>query len=326
VSKIERSWFKPFGLITLFLLPLSALFWLISSFRKLLYRCKLLNSFECKTPIIVVGNISVGGNGKTPFVLWLYEYLTKQGLSVGIISRGYGGQSNSYPLLVTDDITTLQAGDEPILLYHRLKCPISVGPSREQNIALLEERFKLDVVISDDGMQHYKMPRAIECCIVDSQRRFGNGLLMPAGPLRETTKRLNSVDIVIENGGSANNSYQLETSTLRLVNSGDETKDKVNQAHAVSAIGNPQRFEKSLETQGIQLLSTHHFRDHYAYSAEDFEHFGDQSIVMTEKDAVKCRSFAKANWYYLPVDAKPTDAVIDKLNLLLKEKGIHNGL
>mgnify|MGYP006138111705 FL=1 len=326
MSKIEQSWFKPFGLITFLLLPLSALFWLISSIRTILYSYNLLSGFACKTPIIVVGNISVGGNGKTPFVLWLYEHLTKQGLSVGIISRGYGGQSDSYPLLVTDNITTLQAGDEPILLYHRLKCPISVGPNRQQNIALLEEKYKLDVIISDDGMQHYKMPRTIECCIVDSQRRFGNGLLMPAGPLRETTKRLNSVDIVIENGGDANNSYQLQTSALCSVNSGGETKNKITQAHAVSAIGNPQRFENSLKALGIKLLSTHHFRDHYAYSADDFEQFGEQSIVMTEKDAVKCRSFAKANWYYLPVDAKPTDIVIDKLNLLLKEKGILNGL
>ena len=202
MSKIEQSWYKPFGLITLLLLPLSALFWVVSSFRKYLYSAKILKPFECKTPVIVVGNISVGGNGKTPFVLWLYGHLTQQGLSVGIISRGYGGQSKNYPLLVTELVDAQQAGDEPVLLYHRLKCPIAVGPNRQHNIDLLENNYTLDVIISDDGMQHYKMPRSIECCIVDSERRFGNGFVMPAGPLRETTKRLQSVDIGIENGGS----------------------------------------------------------------------------------------------------------------------------
>lgn len=149
---------------------------------------------------------------------------------------------------------------------------------------------------------------------------------MPAGPLRETTKRLQSVDIVIENGGEANNSYTLQVSSLRLVNSSDDAKSNVSEVHAISAIGNPKRFENSLEAQNIKLLSTHHFRDHYAYTADDFIQFGDDCIIMTEKDAVKCKSFAKSNWYYLPVDAEPTDAVIKKLNSLLKEKGILNGL
>jgi len=326
VSNIEQSWYKPFGLITLLLLPLSVLFWFVSSFRKLLYSAKILKPFECKTPVIVVGNISVGGNGKTPFVLWLYKHLTEQGLSVGIISRGYGGQSDNYPLLVTSVVDAQQAGDEPVLLYHRLKCPIAVGPNRQHNIDLLEKNYTLDVIISDDGMQHYKMPRSIECCIVDSERRFGNGFVMPAGPLRETTKRLQSVDIVIENGGEANNSYVLQVSNLRLVNSSDDAKSNVSEAHAISAIGNPKRFENSLEAQNIKLLSTHHFRDHYAYTADDFIQFGDDCIIMTEKDAVKCKSFAKPNWYYLPVDAEPSDSVINTLNSLLKEKGILNGL
>ena len=322
---IEKSWYKPVGLITILLLPLSLLFWLISTIRKVLYKQGVLKSFISKTPIIVVGNISVGGNGKTPFVLWLYEYLTQQGLSVGIISRGYGGQAESYPLLVTENTTTAAAGDEPILLYHRLKCPIAVGPDREQSIRLLESK-NLDVIISDDGMQHYKMVRAIECCIVDSERQFGNGLLMPAGPLRETAKRLNSVDLVIENGGFDAFNYTLKTSELRMVLNAQKASKIVVEGHAISAIGNPQRFENSLEKQGITLLSTHHFRDHYAYTPSDFIPFGEDNVIMTEKDAVKCSEFAKSNWYYLPVDAKPSDDVVNKLNILLKEKGIINGL
>ncbi|TMO07298.1 tetraacyldisaccharide 4'-kinase [Pseudoalteromonas sp. S558] len=326
MNKVEHSWYKPVSVITLLLLPLSVLFWLISSIRKCLYKLGFLKQFKSKTPIIVVGNISVGGNGKTPFVLWLFNYLTQQGLSVGIISRGYGGHANNYPLLVTDQVSTNEAGDEPILLYHRLKCPIAVGPNRQHSIELLERTYAPDVIISDDGMQHYKMARSIECCIVDSERKFGNGFLMPAGPLRETKKRLNSVDLVIENGGQSSSHYTLQTSPIRRVSGTKPVNSLITSAHAISAIGNPQRFENSLEAQGIRLLSTHHFRDHYAYTADDFSGFGDDNVVMTEKDAVKCGSFAKPNWYYLPVDAQPSDVVINTLNSLLKEKGILNGL
>lgn len=326
MNKIEQSWYKPCSFITLLLYPFSVLFWLVSVLRKYFYKVGIFKQFTSKTPIIVVGNISVGGNGKTPFVLWLYQYLTQQGLSVGIISRGYGGKAKQYPLLVTGNVTTLDAGDEPVLLYHRLKCPIAVGPNRQHNIELLECKYKLDVIISDDGMQHYKMSRAIECCIVDSERKFGNGFLMPAGPLRETVKRLDTVDLIIENGGQGPNNYVLYPSPFKAVDGAISTVNSVTSAHAISAIGNPKRFENSLESQGIVLLSTHHFRDHHAYTADDFIQFGDDNVIMTEKDAVKCSGFAKANWYYLPVDAKPSEAVIDKLTSLLKEKGILNGL
>jgi len=326
VSKIEQSWYKPFSLITLLLLPLSAIFGCVALVRKYCYEVGVFKPFVSNTPVIVVGNISVGGNGKTPFVLWLHDYLTAQGLSVGLISRGYGGQAAHYPLLVTANTTTLEAGDEPVLLFNRLQCPLVVGPNRQQNIEMLNHQFQLDVIISDDGMQHYKMARSIECCIVDSERKFGNGFLMPAGPLRETVSRLNSVDLVIENGSEHEFSYRLQPSIIKCVADNTEITTTIKTAHAVSAIGNPQRFEASLKAQGIALLSTHHFRDHYAYTANDFAQFGEDCVLMTEKDAVKCRDFAKPNWYYLPVDAQPTAAVINTLNLLLKEKGIHHGL
>ena len=326
MSKIEQSWYKPFSLITLLLLPLSAIFGCVALVRKYCYEVGVFKPFVSNTPVIVVGNISVGGNGKTPFVLWLHDYLTAQGLSVGLISRGYGGQAAHYPLLVTANTTTLEAGDEPVLLFNRLQCPLVVGPNRQQNIEMLNHQFQLDVIISDDGMQHYKMARSIECCIVDSERKFGNGFLMPAGPLRETVSRLNSVDLVIENGSEHEFSYRLQPSIIKRVADNTEITTAIETAHAVSAIGNPQRFEASLKAQGIALLSTHHFRDHYAYTANDFAQFGEDCVLMTEKDAVKCRDFAKTNWYYLPVDAQPTAAVINTLNLLLKEKGIHHGL
>ncbi|MGO3645373.1 MAG: tetraacyldisaccharide 4'-kinase, partial [Pseudoalteromonas sp.] len=284
MSKIEQSWYKKPRLITFLLLPLSGLFWLIATLRKFLYSCDVLRRFKSDVPIIVVGNISVGGNGKTPFVIWLGNYLASQGLNVGVISRGYGGKSDSYPLVVKSTSCTTQTGDEPVLIKQRLGCPVVVGPNREDNIKLLSEQYSLHVIISDDGMQHYKMPRVIECCIVDSVRRFGNGFLIPAGPLRESTRRLNSVDLVIENGGFAEYNYQLQASNLLSVVDNQPPTEPIVQGHAVSAIGNPTRFEESLQLQGIKLLSYQHFRDHHAYTPHDFAHFNNDIVIMTEKD------------------------------------------
>ncbi|MCQ8876656.1 tetraacyldisaccharide 4'-kinase [Pseudoalteromonas shioyasakiensis] len=326
MNKVEQSWYQGFSFLTLLLLPLAGLFWLISTLRRLGYRLGFTKAYHSDVPVIVVGNISVGGNGKTPFVIWLAQYLQQQGLNVAVISRGYGGSAEEYPLIVDGSISTKQAGDEPVLIQRRLGCPVVVGPDRKANITLLNAHYNVDVIISDDGMQHYKMGRQIECCIVDSQRRFGNGLLIPAGPLRETQKRLNSVDLVIENGGTNLFNYQLQPSALLNVATGKSTVNSITHGHAVSAIGNPKRFESTLQATGIELLSTAHFRDHYAYTLSDFEKYNDEFVFMTEKDAVKCRDFAKPNWYFLPVDAKPSDAVINKLHLLLKEKGILNGL
>ncbi|WP_404340227.1 tetraacyldisaccharide 4'-kinase [Pseudoalteromonas mariniglutinosa] len=326
MSKIEQSWYQAPGLITLLLLPCSGLFWLLSTARKWLYKRHILTVCSSKTPIIVVGNISVGGNGKTPFVIWLAQYLQDKNLKVAVISRGYGGHSNQYPILVTETTPSSVAGDEPVLIYRRLRCLVMVGPDRQASIEKLNREHQPDIIISDDGMQHYKMARTLECCIVDSERQFGNNLLLPAGPLRETRARLKSVDLVIENGGEATYRYDLQTAALRYVVDDKIVTQSVRSGHATSAIGNPKRFEASLNALGYTLKSTLHFRDHFAYDEHDFAKFNDDIVFMTEKDAVKCRRFAKPTWYYLPVDAKPTQPVIDTLNSLLKEKGILNGL
>lgn len=326
MSKIEQSWYQGISLLTILLLPLSLLFWLLSTLRRVAYQIGLCKAYTSPVPVIVVGNISVGGNGKTPFVIWLVSYLQQRNLKVGVISRGYGGHSECYPLSVTATTSPASAGDEPVLIQRRLGCPVVVGPNREANIKQLLGEHSLDVIVSDDGMQHYKMARAIECCIVDSQRRFGNGFIMPAGPLRETQARLKSVDLVIENGGDNPFNYQLKSAALLTVANAATAQAPLLEGHAVSAIGNPQRFENSLREQDISLLSCHHYRDHYAYSAADFAQFNDEIVFMTEKDAVKCQPFAKPTWYFLPVDAEPSAAVVTKLNLLLKEKGILDGL
>lgn len=325
MSVIEKSWYKKPGLLSILLLPLSVLFWLISTLRALFYKLNILKAFKAHVPVIVVGNISVGGNGKTPFVIWLAEYLQQQGLKVAVISRGYGGQSDSYPLLVTEQTTTTQAGDEPVLIKRRLGCVVMVGPDRQASIKKLEQH-DIDVIISDDGMQHYKMPRAIEFCIIDSKRRFGNGFLIPAGPLRELPSRINSVDLAIENGGDSLLSYQLATSGFYSVKNKEFAENTPNEGIAVSAIGSPKRFEKSLEALGKKLIECKHFRDHHAYTEQDFIETESNAVFMTEKDAVKCQQFAKNNWYYLKVDATPTKELIEQINQLLKQKGITHGI
>lgn len=325
MSVIEKSWYRPFG-ISWLLFPLSLLFWLISSLRKYAYQSGVLNQPAMTTPVIVIGNITVGGNGKTPMVIWLCDFLKAKGKKVVVISRGYGGYSSFYPLIVKQDTSPSQAGDEPVLIFKRCGVPVIVGPNRAQSIELANEQFTPDVIISDDGMQHYQMKRALEICIVDAKRRFGNGFLLPMGPLRETQSRLDSVDIVIENGGQSEHNYILKSAGFYCVSDFAPVSDVPKQGIAVSAIGNPTRFETSLSKQGIEITEKVHFRDHHKYGIENFAPFATQPIFMTEKDAVKCHTFAQDNWYFLKVDAEPNRAAKQKIESMLITKGILHGL
>lgn len=323
MSLIEKSWYQKhwyLNPLTWLLLPLSLLFFTLSNFRKLLFKLSIKKTVTSQVPVIVVGNISVGGNGKTPMVIWLCEYYKKHNKNVVVISRGYGGNSEHYPLEVNQNSSPYECGDEPVLIAKRTHYPVIVGPNRVDNIKLATSKYRPHVIISDDGMQHYKMGRNLELCIVDSKRQFGNGLLMPAGPLRETKSRLKSIDLVIENGGNAPHHYVLEQGGFYHVkNDKPATFNKTQKSGiAVSAIGNPARFETSLIQANINIIEKHHFRDHHKFTVNDFKHNSNINIFMTEKDAVKCKSFAKDNWYYLKVDAKPNAMTYDKLIQLLK--------
>lgn len=321
MNVIEKSWYQKFG-ISWLLLPLSGLFYLIALMRKWLYKRQ---QNEHELPVIVVGNIAVGGTGKTPFVLFITQYLIERGFKPGVISRGYGGEIQSSPLLVTSDISAKMCGDEPKLIAKRAQVPVVVSPNRNENIVFLQNHTDVDVIISDDGMQHYKMPRAVEVCIVDAKRMFGNRLVLPAGPLREPVSRLKEVDLTIYNGGNQANHYQLETDGIYRVKDNRPCEVAISKAHLVSAIGNPKRFEQSVQSLGIEVLEHSIFEDHHNYQATDFEHDSDNVIIMTEKDAVKCDGFAKDNWYYLRVSAKPSEAVLLELDNILKNKGIKHG-
>lgn len=331
---IEKVWFKQHAAKWLFLpllLPLSAFFWLLSAGRRLAYHSGFSKAYQLTKPVIVVGNIGVGGNGKTPVVIYLVELTRKLGLTPGVISRGYGGQAPHYPYMVDDKSTPMAAGDEPVLIHQRCQVPVVVGSDRVASAQLLIEQG-CDVIISDDGLQHYRLKRDVELIIVDGNRLFGNGLLLPAGPLREGTWRLAQSDLVLFNSkklngknfngkkpnskrGADNNSNNELSMTLvanhvRNLQTGEkipltEFLAQYPTINAIAGIGDPERFFNTLLTQQFTLMQKQGFVDHHAFNRDDFIAFKDDlPLLMTEKDAVKCQKFAQAHWWYMPVDAQ----------------------
>ena len=268
-------------------------------------------------PVIVVGNITVGGVGKTPLVIAIATALSQKGLKVGIVSRGYGAQLRVFPHLVRVDSPAALVGDEPLLIAERTACPVVIDPDRVAAIDYLLQQHPCDVVLSDDGLQHYAMGRAIEIVVVDGLRGFGNGFCLPAGPLREAVSRIRHSDLVVMN--SQGQTLKIDTGkikqfSMQLVPSGlinlVDGKSYPPQSlgasvAAVAGIGNPQRFFLTLAQMGLSV-SEYAFPDHYRFTAKDFD-FSEKVVVMTEKDAVKCRKFAQKNWFYLTVEAQLTD-------------------
>ncbi len=320
---IEKVWFEnhkaKWWLVPL-LLPFTGLFFLLSAIRRFAFGLGLLKSYSVSKPVIVVGNIGVGGNGKTPVVIHLVELAKILGFIPGVISRGYGGKAESYPYLLSALSTTAQAGDEPILIFKRCDVPVVVGSDRVANAQKLIE-LGCDVIISDDGLQHYRLQRDLELIIVDGKRLFGNGLLLPAGPLREATSRLNNADIVIFNGESKTRDgdcqikdksslMTLVATKLRHMKTDKEvslTDFLANnvEVNAIAGIGSPQRFFDTLQSLGFNLVKQQGFIDHKNFTPNDFNQFkSDLPLLMTEKDAVKCQEFGQDNWWYLPVDAQ----------------------
>lgn len=263
--------------------------------------------------VIVVGNIVVGGTGKTPFIYWLYRHLIHKGFRVGVVSRGYGGKSRSWPMLVMPDTDPSLAGDEPVMLVKQLGCPMAVAPKRIEAIRCLERNYDLDIIISDDGLQHFRMARDIEIVMIDGQRGLGNELCLPAGPLREPSERLRDVDFIVSNGPLRHplpleltvEQMDLNVSVFRSVADPTqvlpETAFANRKAFAIAGIGNPQRFFDTLKELDIRVYAKK-FADHKDYQEKDFLWAdGTKPLLMTEKDAVKCRSFAQPNWWYLEV-------------------------
>lgn len=266
---------------------------------------------QLPVPVIVVGNITVGGTGKTPFVLWLVEQLRARGWNPGVISRGYGGSAPSYPLRVSATTDPSWAGDEPALIARRLDVPVAVAPDRVAAARLLLDAGEADILVTDDGLQHYRLARDIEICVVDGSRGLGNGSLLPAGPLREPPQRLQQVDLVVVNGGGWRapglNAVDMQLRTVEAVSLDSGERRPLSafaggRVHAVAGIGNPQRFFASLRAAGLDPIP-HPFPDHHDYTAMDLAFDGAEPVLMTEKDAVKCGELVQPRLWYVPAQA-----------------------
>lgn len=309
-SRWAERWYQGHLLFAL-LMPMAWLFTVISGLRRLAYRWGWLRTWRAPVPVIVVGNITVGGTGKTPLTLALVEYLRAQGWRPGIVSRGYGGQGANYPQLVHADDLATAVGDEPLLLARRAQAPVVIDPLRARGVQHLLATSDCNVVICDDGLQHYALARDIEIAVVDGQRGFGSAWRLPAGPLRESLARLATVDFVVVNGpwrasGTAPPSaltLSLQPAPWQPVNPMQSLPMPAEgSVHAVAGIGHPPRFFALLAEQGFKPIP-HAFPDHHAYVAEDLRFSPPAPLVMTEKDAVKCAEIAPANSWYVPVQA-----------------------
>ncbi len=336
---IEKIWFDKHPLAYLaapLLWPLSKLFATIVAFRRRYFLAHPHLSYKAPVPVVVVGNISVGGNGKTPLVIWLVEQLRARGFHPGVVSRGYGGNAKIYPLVLNETSVPDEVGDEPVLIFKRTQCPISVSPKRQEAIEALLP-LGIDIIISDDGLQHYQMARDLELVVVDGKRRFGNRHYLPMGPLREGIARLEHVNRVICNGGLAHeNEMQMQLVPRHLVNlqTGESILvEQLKTAVAMAGIGSPARFFNTLEQLGIYPEAYIAFPDHQAFDLNSLLALtpNGEQLLMTEKDAVKCRELIKdkqviTHWWYLPVDASFDEKeALDLLELIVSLKEKNNG-
>ncbi|MFJ3521301.1 tetraacyldisaccharide 4'-kinase [Pseudomonas sp. NPDC090203] len=284
--------------------------------------------YKAPVPVIVVGNITVGGTGKTPLILWMIDYCRRRGLRVGVVSRGYGARPPSLPWRVLAQHSADQVGDEPLLIVKRTGVPLMIDPDRAQAVRGLLAQEPLDLILTDDGLQHYRLARDLELVLIDAARGLGNRRCLPAGPLREPVERLQSVDALLYNGASEDRddgyAFKLQPSALVNLLTGERQPVDYFPAgqalHAVAGIGNPQRFFNTLE--GLHWRPVPHaFADHAVFSPQALAFTPYLPLVMTEKDAVKCSSFAAANWWYLAVEAVPSAAFVSwfdsQLNRLL---------
>lgn len=305
--------------LSLALLPVGLLFAAAVAVRRALYRAGLLPVMRLPVPIVVVGNITAGGSGKTPLVLWLARFLKERGLTPGILSRGYGGAASG-PQQVTGESDPARVGDEPVLLAAKSGCPVWVGKDRVAAArALVAADPDCDVLISDDGLQHYRLGRNLEIAVVDGERGFGNGLPLPSGPLREPVSRLRTADAIVVNGGKAALRDELGGLAMTLEGASfhnllnpefkagpEQFRDRA--VHAIAGIGHPQRFFSHLAKLGL-AFTAHAFPDHHAFTARDLDLPGAEAILMTEKDGVKCASFANEKHWVLAVEAKVDPAL-----------------
>lgn len=323
IKRLDHYWYSN-NFVSILLLPLAWFYCLVSWVRRRLYKFGVLRVKRIDAVVIVVGNITAGGSGKTPLVIWLADILKSRGWKPGIVSRGYRGKARYYPCAVTADSDVTQVGDEAVLLARRCDCPVVVAPNRVDAAQFLLPAC--DIVIADDGLQHYALGRDIEIAVVDGVRRFGNGHCLPAGPLREPQARLETVDLRVCNGGTAHPvEFAMRLRPLDACNLAHTAHVRSVESfrnetvHAVAAIGNPARFFNQLRALGLHVIE-HAFPDHHHFVEQDIRFGDERSVLMTEKDAVKCSRIATPHHWYLPVVAEIDPAFSAGLFELLERK------
>lgn len=309
MNKLVQYWYQNHW-STYLLRPFSWLYLGAVNLRRYFYHHGWKKSVQLPVPVIVVGNITVGGTGKTPLVAWIVKCLRDQGYKPGLVSRGYGGKAKVWPQVVMAHSDPKIVGDEAVMLVRQTHCPMVVAPNRVQAAQQLLAEHDCNVIISDDGLQHYALQRDLEIAVIDGQRRFGNECCLPAGPLRESKNRLRGIDFVITNGMSSDGEYAMEVKPRTIYNllhpeqelCVDERHPQT--VHAVAAIGNPERFFALLASMGFRVIP-HPYPDHYALQPKDIQFGDDAMVIMTEKDAVKCQGFADEQHWCLAVVAQP---------------------
>lgn len=311
MNKLVQAWYQNSPWLLL-LKPLSVLFRWQAEKRRHAYLTGAKPSWRAPVPVVVVGNISVGGVGKTPLVAWLAQILREAGYKPGIVSRGYSSRAPYFPFEVTPQSNVLDSGDEPLLLAQCTQCPVVIDANRVAAVKYLLKHHDCNLIISDDGMQHYALQRDIEIAVIDGSRGLGNGLCLPAGPLREPPSRLEKVDFILVNGESCDipqSSYAMTilpgqlknlVSNCVLPNNALASQEAV---HAVAGIGNPSRFFSTLKSLGYQVIA-HEFPDHHRFKAKDLRFNDGLTVIMTEKDAVKCAAVAHDQCWSLSIQAE----------------------
>jgi tetraacyldisaccharide 4'-kinase len=315
-DRLLDAWYNGHPALVL-LRPLECLYRRVVNRKRARFLAGQADIYKAPVPVVVVGNITVGGTGKTPLILWMIDHCRARGLRVGVVSRGYGAKPPSLPWRVRPQQAAEHAGDEPLLIVNRTGVPLMIDPDRSQAVRALLAEEPLDLILSDDGLQHYRLNRDLELVLIDAVRGLGNRRCLPAGPLREPVERLRSVDALLYNGASADREdgfgFQLKPSALVNLVTGERRPvdhfPRGQQVHAVAGIGNPQRFFNTLE--GLHWRPVPHaFADHAVFSAQALSFTPALPLVMTEKDAVKCASFAAPDWWYLTVEAVPSPAFV----------------
>ncbi|MBQ0719941.1 MAG: tetraacyldisaccharide 4'-kinase [Gammaproteobacteria bacterium] len=330
MSALERAWYKPRSW-ALALLPLSYLFRGVAAGRKA-YLQSRYQAQPFAVPVVVVGNIAVGGTGKTPLIISLVHSLQAAGIRPGIVSRGYGGQPSKQSRKVAADSSAQEFGDEPVLIAREANCPVVVDSDRVAAVKFLIDEFNVDVVLSDDGLQHYRMHRDLEIAVLDARRGLGNAQCLPAGPLREPPGRLASVDFIVLNGASKTHSATFSSAATAVVNmtleptffrhlrSGQRVAANdwsgARSVHALAGIGNPERFSNTLLALGLEP-QLHRFPDHHPFTPADLQFDDALAVVMTSKDAVKCEAFAADNVWVLEVAAEVSPPLAEAIKNLL---------